>query len=61
MIALFLIGTITDIGHHYYYQSLDGKEVISDNKSQWSVDVVRNSQGWKIRQLTFVDYCQKYR
>jgi hypothetical protein len=44
VIALFLIGTITAIGHHYYYKSLDGKEVVSVKKSQWSVDGVRNSQ-----------------
>ena len=37
MAAFFLIGVITSISHHFYYLSLDGKQVGNDNTQQWAL------------------------
>jgi len=48
MISLFLISTGVAVGHHFYYRSLEGQEVVSV-QTKWTLDAVPNSQGWKIR------------
>lgn len=37
MAAFFLIGVIASISHHFYYLSLDGKQVGDDNTQQWAL------------------------
>ena len=37
MAAFFLIGVIASISHHFYYLSLDGKQVGNDNTQQWAL------------------------
>lgn len=40
MVAFFLTGLATAIGHHYFYKSLDKKEV-AETFSQWDLHAIR--------------------
>ena len=37
MAAFFLLGIISSISHHFYYASLDGRQVGDDNAQQWAL------------------------
>jgi hypothetical protein len=37
MAAFFLVGVIASISHHFYYSSLNGKQVGNDNAQQWAL------------------------
>lgn len=37
MIGLFVVGIVLAVGHHFYYQSLDGTTVSSDTRQEWAL------------------------
>ncbi|KAG0646652.1 hypothetical protein D0Z07_7475 [Hyphodiscus hymeniophilus] len=37
MVAFFLSGVTSSVSHHFYYSSLDGKQVGNDNSQQWAL------------------------
>ncbi|POS75951.1 hypothetical protein DHEL01_v205650 [Diaporthe helianthi] len=37
MVGLFAVGIMLSIGHHFYYQSLDGTIVTSDTRQEWAL------------------------
>jgi len=39
MIGLFVVGIVLALGHHFYYQSLDGTVVSSDTRQEWALRV----------------------
>lgn len=39
MIGLFVVGIVMAVGHHFYYQSLDGAIVSSDTRQEWALRV----------------------
>lgn len=57
MLSFFIIGTVLTLGHHCYYSSLAGTEVIPNARitSKWDTD----RQEWKIRFRTAFAFLAK--
>lgn len=39
MIGLFVVGIALALGHHFYYQSLNGTLVTSDTRQEWAIRI----------------------
>jgi len=37
MVSFLLFGVLASVSHHFYYSSLDGKQVGNDRQQQWSL------------------------
>jgi hypothetical protein len=58
MIALFIIGTVLALAHHFYYETLNGTEVMP-TKSNWTLQGIKSGQEWKIRYGTAFAFMTK--
>lgn len=58
MIALFIIGTALALGRRFYYETLNGTEVMP-TKSNWTLQGIKSGQEWKIRYGTAFAFMTK--